>query len=84
VINTTGWSEGRHTRWSEGRHTIFVQSLDSRGVWGEPRLVMLTVMKPEGALAAIVHQREIIFVGTVGLIVLIIALLHGIRWRRMK
>ena len=76
TINTTGWSEGRHT--------IFVQSLDSRGVWSEPGLVMLTVTKPEGALAAIVHQREIIFMGTVGLIVLIIALLHGIRWRRMK
>ncbi|HIE31202.1 MAG TPA: hypothetical protein EYP67_02320 [Methanosarcinales archaeon] len=74
TINTTGWSEGRHT--------IFVQSLDSRGVWSEPRLVMLTVMKPRGTLVEIVLQREVLFVGAIVLIALIIALLHKVRsWR---
>ncbi|RZN37454.1 MAG: hypothetical protein EF813_05760 [Methanosarcinales archaeon] len=76
TIDTTGWSEGRHT--------IFVKSLDSRGVWGEPGLVMLTVTKPEGVIAAIVHQREIIFMGTIALIALIIVLLYIIRWRGLK
>ena len=76
TIDTTGWSEGRHT--------ICVKSLDSRGVWGEPGLVMLTVTRPEGAIAAIVHQREILFMGTIALIALIIALLYVIRRGRMK
>ncbi len=76
VVNTTGWSQGRHT--------IFVQSLDSRGVWSEPRPVMLTVTRPKGVLEAMFLRREILFIGVIAIIILIIAMLYRIRSRRMK
>ncbi|MEA1865557.1 MAG: hypothetical protein U9N46_10300 [Euryarchaeota archaeon] len=71
TIDTTGWSEGRHT--------IFVKSLDSRGVWSEPRPVLLTVASREGALHAILLQRETVFAGVLVTVVLLIALMYLIR-----
>ncbi len=76
VLNTTGWSQGRHT--------IFVQSLDSRGVWSEPRPVLLTVTRPKGVLEAMFLRREILFIGAIAIIILIIAIFYRLRGRRMK
>ncbi len=76
VVNTTGWSQGRHT--------IFVQSLDSRGIWSDPRPAMLTVTRPKGVLEAIFLRREILFIGAIAIIILIIAMLYRIRGRKMK
>ena len=76
VVNTTGWSQGRHT--------IFVQSLDSRGIWSDPRPVMLTVTRPKGVLEAMFLKREILFIGAITIIILIIAMLYRIRGIKMK
>jgi len=76
VINTTGWSQGRHT--------IFVQSLDSRGIWSDPRPAMLTVARPKGVLEAIFLKREILFIGAIAIIILLVAMLYRIRGKKMK
>jgi len=75
TIDTTGWTEGRHT--------IFVRSLDSRGVWSEPMPVLLTVARPKNALALLFLKREVLFVGALALIISLSMLLYQIgRLRR--
>ncbi|KAF5417098.1 MAG: hypothetical protein C5S49_03955 [Candidatus Methanogaster sp.] len=45
---------------------------------------MFTVTRPKGVLEAIFLKREILFIGAIAIIILIIAMLYGIRGRKMK